>query len=143
MERLRAAMRSRDDSEGFTLIELIIAVVIVGILTAVAIPSYGAIQQTAKQNAVREAVSSEFQHSLGEIYQGKQLTPYETHKDGDKIWIEVLGADYRQPITESNIRVIGIWADDLKKGDERTYSNRYIGTLVDIYDPVLGINAPH
>jgi len=133
LRKLRDRLRQEDS--GFTLIELVIVVVIVGILTSIAIPSYGAIQHTARVNAVRQAVAAEYRHSLADLYQDKEIVPHEVHKAGEQIWIEVLGADYRQPISQDNLRVIGIWGPDFENGDDSTYSNRYVGTLVDAYYP--------
>lgn len=48
-------MNSEEKEDGFTLIELVTVVAVLGILTAIAIMSYGAIQQTAKDRVTLAA----------------------------------------------------------------------------------------
>ena len=56
LKTLAESVKNRKDGEkGFTLIELIIVIAIIGILVAIAIPVYGAIQNNARDKAVNAA----------------------------------------------------------------------------------------
>lgn len=49
---LQHAWPRRRSEDGFTIIELIIVIAVIGVLTAIAIPVYGAIQSNARERTV-------------------------------------------------------------------------------------------
>ena len=55
---LEALKKRRSGDEGFSLIELIVVVAILGILVAIAIPVFGGIQQSAKDNSLKTAAAN-------------------------------------------------------------------------------------
>lgn len=63
--------RNSNTEKGFTLVELIIVVAVIGILTAIAIPVYGSIQETSKKNAVEAAAENGYKAYLADYNSGK------------------------------------------------------------------------
>jgi prepilin-type N-terminal cleavage/methylation domain-containing protein len=59
MRYIAAANRRREEGEkGFSLIELIVVVAVMGILVAIAIPVFGNIQKTAAENALKTSAAN-------------------------------------------------------------------------------------
>jgi type IV pilus assembly protein PilA len=100
MDRLRQRLAS---SEGFTLIELLVVIVIIGILLAIAIPSYLGFrkqaQDTAGKSNVREAVpSAESFYASNGTYSAMDFTALQGIDSGLSSTVKVVvlnsGANY-------------------------------------------------
>ena len=100
-------MRPRNES-GFTLIELMIVVVVIGILAAIAIPNFIAMQDRAKEGSTKANMHT-FQLAA-EDYNVQNNGAYATLADGVAGLLDSYGSQFKNPF-DNSAGTGNAWAD--------------------------------
>jgi general secretion pathway protein G len=87
-------MSSESPRRGFTLVEVLIVVVILGVLAAIVIPQFTSASQETQSTATLHEVQKLRRH-IG-VYRARNNQQLPTVTEGDGTWGEIIGANYLQ-----------------------------------------------
>jgi len=97
--------RTQKGSQGFTLIELMIVVAIIGILAAIAIPRFGQMLEKSKEGQTKGNLNSI--HSAASIYYSDQKGIWPTTLSANPSYSFSMYLDYLGPVKASGYYVPG------------------------------------
>ena len=101
--------RLRNDEGGFTLIELLVVIIIIGILLAIAIPSYLGFRDRAQKSAAQSNIRA-IVPAIEAYYSDKGY--YKSTSPADEMTLATLKADYDQSIDTAGYTLANLAASD-------------------------------
>jgi general secretion pathway protein G len=114
MRQRKTAMRSRKAQSGFTLIELMVVMLVIGILMAIAVPNYISAVKAAKESVLKEDLHV-MRNAIDSYTMDKQKAPQSLQDLVDAGYLKSIPTD---PMTRSNETWVPHMSDDMHSIDQ-------------------------